>query len=140
MGSEPLQFIIDVAWIADYGVGAKDIDADHGRLFRMLGQMRMAYGAGQEKACRALIGKFAGEIPAHFAREEAIFSKLPYPGAERHRAQHAVLALRVAAISEAAAGSAPLARPALADLIDGLAVVMMTDYFALDLELRQYFP
>ena len=137
MGSEPLQLIIDAAWVAAYGVGADDIDGEHGRLFRMLDRMRAAYATKQEKFCLSLIREFAGVIRTHFEREEAIFTKLSYPGAERHIAQHAVLALRVEAILEAA-GRTPMARRMLADLIDGLAVVVMTDHLTLDLELRQY--
>ena len=137
MGFEPLQLIINVAWAADYGVGADDIDAEHGRLYRMLARMRKAYATGQEEVCRALIKEFAMAIQAHFAREETIFTKLSYPGAERHVAQHAVLALRVEGILEAAERT-PMARHTLADLIDGLAVVMMTDHLTLDLELRQF--
>lgn len=138
MGSEPLQLIIDVAWVAGYGVGADDIDAEHERLFQMLERMRKAYAAGEEKSCLAMIKEFALAIQAHFEREEASFTKLPfYPGANRHVAQHAVLAARAAAISEAA-GRRPMARRTLADLIDGLAVVVMTDHLALDLELRKY--
>lgn len=136
MGSEPLQLIIDGAWIAGYGVGADEIDAEHRRLFRMLDRMRAAYAAGQEKFCLLLIKEFAEAIRSHFAHEEAFFTKLSYPGADRHRAQHAVLALRLNAILEIA-GRRPVARRVLADLIDGLAVVVMIDHLTLDFELRQ---
>jgi hemerythrin-like metal-binding protein len=139
MGSEPLHLIIDVAWLADYGTGADGIDADHGRLVAMLTRMRTAYAAGQEAICRVLIKEFALAIQEHFAREEAFFAKLSYPGAERHSAQHAVLALRVKAISQAA-DCTPMPRRTLADLIDALAVVMMTDHLTLDLELRHFLP
>ncbi len=137
MGSEPLQLMIDISWVAAYGVGGDEIDAEHGQLFRMLDRMRAAYATKQEKFCLSLIKEFAGAIRTHFEREEAIFTKLSYPGAERHVAQHAVLALRVEAISEAA-GHTPMARRTLADLIDGLAVVVMIDHLTLDLELRRY--
>lgn len=136
MGSEPLQLIIDGAWVAGYGVGANEIDAEHRRLFRMLDRMRAAYAARQEKFCLLLIKEFAEAIRSHFAHEEAIFMGLSYPNANRHCAQHAVLALRVDAILEVA-GRVPVARRVLADLIDGLAVVVMIDHLTLDLELRQ---
>lgn len=137
MGSEPLHLIIDVAWVADHGVGAADIDAEHRELFRMLEQMQAHYAAGEEGPCRALIKDFARALPAHFAREEAQFLNLPYPGADHHIAQHAILARRAEAIADAA-GSMPMVRHTLADLIEGLAVVMMTDHLTLDLELRRY--
>jgi hemerythrin-like metal-binding protein len=139
MKFESPQLIIDVDWLAAYGVGANEIDAQHGCLFRTLGRMREAYAAGQDTLCLSLIKEFKGAIRAHFSHEEAIFSKLAYPGAGRHIAQHAALAARVEAITQAAARP-PIPRHTLADLIDGLAVVVITDHLALDFELRPYLP
>lgn len=137
MGFEPLHLIIDTAWIADHDVGVAVIDAEHRQMFQMLDQMRAHYAGGDEARCRERIKELALAIPAHFAREEALFAKLPYPDAARHGAQHVVLARRAASIADAA-GRMPMDRRTLADLIDGLAVVMMTDHFTLDLELGRY--
>ena len=139
MGHEPLQLFIDTGWLAACGIGADPIDSDHERLFQTLKRMREAYAAGQDTLCLSLIKEFNGAIRSHFAREEAIFPQLAYPGAGHHIAQHAVLASRVEAIMEAAARP-PIPRHILADLIDGLAVVVITDHLALDLELRRYLP
>ncbi len=137
MGFEPLHLLIDIAWVAGHSVGAAAIDADHQRLFRMLDHMRRHYAAGEEGRCRTLIQQFALAIQAHFRREEALFADLAYPGAGRHVAQHAVLAHRAASIADAS-GRISMGRRTLADLIDGLAVVMMTDHLALDLEVSRY--
>ena len=139
MKFESPQLMIDIDWLVAYGVGANEIDAQHGRLFQTLGRMREAYAAGQDTLCLSLIKEFNGALHAHFAREEAIFSQLAYPGAGRHVAQHAALAARVEAITQAAARP-PIPRHTLADLIDGLAVVVITDHLALDLELMPYLP
>jgi hemerythrin-like metal-binding protein len=139
MKFEPLQLMIEVGWLAAYNVGTSEVDAEHGRLFRTLDRMREAYAAGRDTLCLSLIKEFNGAIRSHFAREEAIFPQLAYPGAGHHIAQHAVLASRVEAIMEAAARP-PIPRHTLADLIDGLAVVVITDHLALDLELKRYLP
>ena len=139
MKFEPLQLMIDVGWLAPYNVGTGEVDAEHGRLFQMLDRMREAYAAGQDTLCLSLIEEFKEAIRAHFAGEEAIFLQLAYPGAGHHIAQHAVLAVRVETIIEAAARP-PVSRHTLADLIDGLAVVVITDHLALDLELKRYLP
>jgi hemerythrin-like metal-binding protein len=139
VGYEPLQPFIDTGWLAAHGIGAEPIDDDHERLFQTLKRMRKAYAAGQDMLCLSLINVFDGMIRAHFAHEEAMFAQLVYPGAGRHIAQHKVLAVRVQTITQAAART-PLPPHALADLIDGLAVVAITDHLALDLELKQYLP
>ena len=139
MRFEPLQLMIDVGWLAAYNVGTGELDAEHGRLFQSLGRMREAYDARQDTLCLSLIKEFKEAIHAHFAREEATFPQLAYPGADNHIAQHALLAVRVEAITEAAARP-PIPRHTLGDLIDGLAVVVITDHLVLDLELRRYLP
>jgi hemerythrin-like metal-binding protein len=137
MVNKPLQLIINAAWVAAYSVGVTAIDSDHRRLYQMLRRMREAYAAEENARCLALIRDAAAAILAHFAHEEALFAGGRYPGAEGHVAKHAILAQRVQAISRAAQGPS-VARCALADLIDGLAVVVMTDHITLDLELRPF--
>ena len=137
MGHEPFQLFIDTGWLATCGIGADPIDSDHERLFQTLKRMREAYAAGQDTLCLSLIKEFDAAIRSHFAHEEAIFPQLAYPGAGRHIAQHKMLAVRVEMITQAAART-PLARHTLADLIDGLAAVAITDHLALDLELKWY--
>ena len=139
MKFEPLQLFIDAGWLAAYGIGADPIDGEHGRLFQTLNRMREAYAAGQDTLCLSLIKEFDAAIRAHFTHEETIFPQLAYPGAGRHIAQHKVLAGRVETIMQAAART-PLLRHTLADLIDSLAVVAITDHLALDLELKRYLP
>ena len=136
---EPLQLFIETGWLAAHGVGAEPIDSDHKRLFQTLKRMREAYAAGQDTLCLSLINAFDRMIRAHFAHEEAMFPQLAYPGAGRHIAQHKVLAARIETITQAAART-PLPPHTLADLIDSLAVVAITDHLALDLELKQYLP
>lgn len=138
-GYEPHQLFIDTGWLAAYGIGAEPIDGDHERLFQTLKRMREAYAAGQDTLCLSLINTFGWMIRAHFAREEAMFSQLAYPGAGRHIAQHKLLAIRVETITQAAARTS-LPPHTLADLIDALAVVAITDHLALDLELKAYLP
>jgi hemerythrin-like metal-binding protein len=139
MRFEPLHLFIDADCLAAYGVGADQIDGEHKQLSQMLSRMREAYAAGQDTLCHSLIKEFDGLIRAHFAHEEAIFPQLAYPSAGHHIAQHRMLVVRVEAITQAAART-PLLRHTLADLIDGLAAVAITDHLALDLDLKWYLP
>lgn len=131
--------MIDIAWLSSCEVGSREIDAEHERLLDALTAMREAFAGGHYHACRRLLDRCIDQVEAHFTREEALFGSFDYPGARRHADQHGVLSLRLKAIARSAS-DLDLPPRILADLIDGVAAVVMTDHLTLDLELKQHAP
>ena len=121
-------------WLESLGTGIPRIDGDHRRLLAQLDRMRDALADGRASDCRAVIESFAAELTEHFRNEEKTFSGAEHDWAASHRVQHAVLASRAAIIRRAARGEDDLG--VLADYVDALSSVLVTELIGLDTDLR----
>jgi hemerythrin len=70
-------------------IGIAEIDAQHLRLFELLGQLKNWSGRGYEYAATIdTLNELAEYTQTHFALEESLMRMLRYPGAAEHIAEH----------------------------------------------------
>lgn len=102
-----------IAWNDRLLVGVPIIDSDHKRLISLLNDLFNAIERGDG---RDFVGHVLDELHdythGHFAREEALFMKTPYPAAAAHRNEHDRMRAWVAEI-EAAWREGTLGAPSL---------------------------
>lgn len=67
-------------------VGAHD--AEHQQIFKEVNELGDAVGSGDRGAVGAALDRLIGTVAAHFAAEEANFSKYGYPAADSHKVEH----------------------------------------------------
>lgn len=76
-------------------------------------------------------------VENHFAYEEALFPTIGSTDVGHHAKEHGILRLRLSAIARDVDDLDAPPR-CLADLIDALAAVIMTDHLTLDLDLQRW--
>ncbi|TVR99694.1 MAG: hypothetical protein EA406_02775 [Rhodospirillales bacterium] len=137
MGTDSTGFILDTAWLSLCRIGIRSIDADHQDIHDRIARLHEACAARRFADCRELMIGLVSAVERHFRREEAQFSRVPYPNARHHADHHRHLLNRLTAATAALADPSRLPDHIL-DGIDVFASVLMTDHVALDMELRAY--
>ncbi len=113
------------------------IDRDHRKLIDMVNAMVDAMAAGRAAECADLAPDFVSFAKQHFAREEALLSKVGYPGAKNHQEYHRSLDDKMDTILSLAesAGDNALARESLEK---ELVFFLMDDIINADLEFKAF--
>jgi hemerythrin len=87
------------AWTPELAVGVEAIDAQHRELFARVDALLRAAREGRGPVEALHVLGFLGEyVVEHFALEEALMREGAYPGLAAHRAEHAALERRFAAL------------------------------------------
>jgi hemerythrin len=87
------------AWTPELAVGVEAIDAQHRELFARVDALLRAAREGRGPVEALHVLGFLGEyVVEHFALEEALMRDGAYPGFAAHRAEHAALERRFAAL------------------------------------------
>ncbi len=85
-----------VKWNDSYKVGVPSLDAQHKKLFVLLGEV---VNSIRDKKSGELKSKLLGELfdytATHFSAEEKLMLETGYPGYEEHKKKHKELALKV---------------------------------------------
>ncbi len=85
-----------LVWSPRYVVGWPELDDDHRHWFSRVNAFHDAMRAGKSaQLCAGLLRSVIEIMEPHFAREEAEFSRLGYPGAAHHVALHDAFAANV---------------------------------------------
>jgi hemerythrin len=75
--------------VTGFEIGIAEIDAQHRRLFDLLGQLRSWSGKGYEYAATIdTLNELADYTHTHFAVEESLMRMLRYPDITAHIAEH----------------------------------------------------
>ena len=78
-----------ITWTDDLSVAVAEFDADHQRL---IGLINALWEASEQRrghdALDTLLGELAEYTDTHFGREEEMFARWSYPGADSHIASH----------------------------------------------------
>ena len=78
-----------IAWSDEYAVGNIIIDAQHMRLFALVGNLVSYCAEGSDvKRIRETLGFLVTYIDEHFADEEELQIGVKYPGYEAHKRMH----------------------------------------------------
>jgi len=84
--------IIQLVWKDLFCCGNALIDSQHQALFHVSNELFEAILSDHPKPdISAVIGRLLADINQHFADEQKIFEDAGFPGARRHRAEHATL-------------------------------------------------
>lgn len=76
-------------WSEEYVLGIKEIDAQHEKFVKMLGDLYLALHDRKEDETRnSIFEELYNYIKYHLATEEKYFDKFNYEGAEEHKKEH----------------------------------------------------
>jgi len=109
-------------WSETLNVGYPDIDSQHKRLFQLADQLYT--GMTEDKGKQVLsntLNNLVAYTKRHFADEEVLMQLHRYPGSSQHKAEHQVLADKLAQFQKAfAADRATVTIPLLETLRDAM--------------------
>ena len=98
-----------IVWQEQLSVGIREFDEDHQALITLINEL---WDANESRDGRAKIGPtvaaLADYVEFHFKREEALFKRWGFPGAEKHVQAHRNLIAQVEGLSKTAATAATL--------------------------------
>lgn len=80
-----------VEWSPTFEIGVDEIDEDHRHLFALVERIKAAIETKDRKQSSELVQQFITVSREHFAKEEALLTRLGYPEAAQHARYHAKL-------------------------------------------------
>jgi len=115
-----------IIWEKAFAVGVEALDADHIVIFSLINHIHEAKQSGTDESAVATILKvLLNQAHAHFAREEGLLRKYGYPGLERHREMHLMMAARLEELHDAYLASRS---PEISDEIVGLLSLWLEEH------------
>lgn len=125
--------------VESFCIGHEFIDEQHGRLFALIEEMRLARNSADPLAEYRLSCRVMAELveytSTHFAEEERLMQEAAYPGYEAHKQEHEVFTQRIREVEEDMhLGDSVLTLDFFCDLLEGWLKehILQTD--------RQYVP
>ncbi len=78
-----------ITWTKEqFATNVSSHDAEHQQIFKEVNELGDAVGSGDRGAVGQALDRLIGTVAAHFASEEADFSKYDYPSKESHKVEH----------------------------------------------------
>jgi hemerythrin len=113
------------------------LDKDHQHLADIVNLIVEAIDGGEGEKCEGLVNDFVESAKSHFAKEEALLTKVGFPNVERHHDHHASLDTKMDHLMEFAknAGENQMARDSLRR---ELVFFLMDDVITADMDFKNF--